>query len=205
MIQHRQTAHILAALIALTAGAGLLLQFIALLTSHSVPGTLWVMSRFFTITTNLAIVLIFTGIALGRPRFSQPRLLAGLTLSILLVGVVYGLLLQGVMIPKGLGIPANFLMHKVTPVLVPLYWLGFVSKGAVRRIDPLLWAGYPFAYLFYALARGLGGDRYAYPFIDPAQHGWHSVAITVTVIAAGFLVAGYGLFWLDRRLAARGR
>jgi hypothetical protein len=205
MIQHRKMAHILATLIALTAWAGLTLQFIALLPVHSMLGALWTMSRFFTITTNLAIALIFSAIAIGRSQFTHSRLLAGLTLSILLVGIVYALLLQGVMIPKGLGIPANFLMHKITPVLVPLYWLGFVRKGDVRRGDPVWWASYPFAYLFYALARGLGGDKYAYPFIDPAQHGWHGVAIYVTVIAAGFLVAGYGLFWLDRSLAARGR
>jgi hypothetical protein len=204
MITTRKAAGTFAALIALTALTGLVLQFIALLTAHSPLGVLLVMSRFFTITTNLAIALIFSGIAIGGPRFTHPRLLAGLTLSILLVGVVYALLLQGVMISKGLGIPANVLMHKVTPLLVPLYWLGFVRKGDVRRDDPVWWATYPFAYLLYALARGLGGDKYAYPFIDPTQHGWYSVALYVMVIAAGFLVAGYGLFWLDGRLAARG-
>jgi len=201
MIQNSPQARICAALIAITATTGLILQFTALLSTHSVLGTLWTMSRFFTITTNLAIAIIYIGIALGQSAWASPRRLAGLTLAIMLVGIVYGLLLRGVMIPTGLGIPANVLMHQVTPIAVPIYWVGFARKGDVRAADPLWWALYPFAYLLYALARGICGDRYAYPFVDPAQHGWHSVAINVAAIAAGFLGAGYALYWLDGKLA----
>jgi hypothetical protein len=201
MLNAPRTARLCAAAIAFAAWTGLILQFAALLTTHSVLGTLWTMSRFFTITTNLAIAILFALLAIGHRRSSHPRLLAGVMVAILLVGVVYGLLLEGLMPLKGLAIPANFLMHKVTPILVPLYWLGFVSKGHIHRGDPARWSIYPFAYLFYALARGLAGDRYAYPFIDPSRHGWLSVAIYVLVIASGFLIAGYALLRIDRKLA----
>ncbi|MDB5686410.1 MAG: hypothetical protein JWR77_999 [Rhizorhabdus sp.] len=199
------TIRIFATLIAAIAWLGLAMQFATILASHgSIGVSLWIFLRFFTISTNLAIAILFTIMAAGRRRQS-PRLMAGISLAILLVGIVYGVLLQGQPKPADHNVIADLLLHKVTPVLVPLFWLCCVPKGAVRPVDPLLWALYPFGYLFYALARGLGGDRYAYFFIDPATQGWGGVAAYVAVIALGFILAGYALFWADRRLRPAAR
>jgi hypothetical protein len=202
MIAADRTARIFAFVIALIATAGLVLQFDVILTGRgSVAEALWIYLRFFTITTNLLVALAFGVIGIGGRHKVPARLLGGLTLAILLVGIVYGLLLQGLHRFTGEALIADTLMHKIVPALVPLYWLAAVPKGRIRKGDPLRWAIYPFAYLFYALARGLAGDRYAYPFIDPAKAGWLAVGINVALIAGGFLITGYLLAWLDRRLA----
>ncbi|SDD85829.1 hypothetical protein SAMN05444678_1277 [Sphingomonas sp. YR710] len=204
MIAADRTARIFAIGIALVAATGLVLQFDVILTGHgSVAEALWVYLRFFTITTNMLVALAFGTIGIGGRHKLHPRLLGGLTLAILLVGIVYGLLLQGLHHLVGEALIADTLMHKIVPVLVPLYWLAAVPKGHIRKGDPLRWAIYPFAYLFYALARGLAGDRYAYPFIDPGKAGWAVVGINVALIAGGFLITGYLLAWIDRRLARR--
>ena len=83
-----------AALIALVCWAGIALQFSATYANqHDVLLTLWVLGRFFTIITNLAVGIAMTRIGLGG-RVS-PFVLGGLTLAILLVGIVYLTLLRG--------------------------------------------------------------------------------------------------------------
>ena len=85
-----------AALIALVAWVGLVVQFAVLFGSRgSAVAALWVMLRFFTILTNLLVAVLFTGIAAGRPAFAAPWAVAGTTLAILLVGIIYVLLLRG--------------------------------------------------------------------------------------------------------------
>jgi hypothetical protein len=59
----------------------------------------------------------------------------------------------------------------------------------------------PLAYFPYALARGALDGRYPYPFIDVGTLGWARVLGNAAAIAAAFLIAGYALVWLDRRLS----
>lgn len=194
----RRTA---AAFIALVAWAGLVIQFDAVLgRTESWAGAAWVMVAYFTVVTNLVVAVTFTGIAAGLATFASPRLAAGLSLSILLVGCVYHLLLRGLLELSGGDLTADWILHTVTPVLVSLYWILSVRKGALTRRDPLLWSLYPLVYLVYALGRGAIEGRYAYPFIDVRALGWPATLVNAVVIALGFLAAGYALVWLDRRL-----
>jgi hypothetical protein len=190
-----------AALVAAVAWAGLALQFNATFgKTHDVPAALWALLRFFTIISNLAVAVIFTAIASGYGIRRATSLVAGLSLAILLVGVVYALLLEGREHLTGTAIPANVLLHKVTPVLVPLWWLIFVPKGRLNGSAPLRWALFPSAYLPYALVRGTIEGRYPYPFLNVAKFGGLQVAINCLGIAAGFLIAGYALVLLDRAM-----
>ncbi|WP_394889227.1 hypothetical protein ACG873_28785 [Mesorhizobium sp. AaZ16] len=58
-------------------------------------GALWALIGYFTITTNLLVAIVFTGVTLRSTAFESSWLLGGTLLSILLVGVVYALLLRG--------------------------------------------------------------------------------------------------------------
>ena len=195
---------IAAALIALVCWLALAVQFRATLgQTGSVAETLWILLRFFTVLTNLLVGVVMSGIALGSLRFASPRLLGFVTLAILLVGIVYMTLLRGLLELSGGALLADMLLHKVTPVLVPLYWLAFVRKGGLGRRDPLIWCLFPLAYFAYALVRGAIEGRYAYPFIDLASLGPARVALNALLIAAAFLAAGFAFVWLDGRLARR--
>ena len=199
-------ARLLAAVIALTAWVGVGVQFHAS-SAHDGPplATLWSMARYFTILANLALAVTFTGVALDRRGFGRPSLLGGVTLAILLVGVVFSLLLSGIVVLRGADERlANFLMHYATPILTPLFWLGYARKGALRRRDPLIWAVFPLSYLGFALLRGAADGRYPYGFIDVGKIGWAQVGINAAAISAGFLLAGEVMLWLDRRLARQG-
>ncbi len=195
-------ARLAAALIALAAVVGILIHVEAQMrASGSILTMAWVLLGYFTILTNLLVALVFGALALGLG--VSPRLVGGTTLAIALVGIVYSLLLQGLVELTAGSAVANVLMHQVTPAAGLLFWLLFTPKGTLRLREPLLWAIYPLAYLVYALLRGASAGKYAYPFIDLGKLGAGQVTINVVLISIGFLVAGWLMVGLDRWLGAR--
>ncbi len=192
-------ARLAALLIALVAWVGLAVQLQASIgLTGSAGAALWAMARFFTVLTNLLVALTFTVAALrGR---ASPFALGGATLAILLVGIVFALLLNGLVELSGGALLADALLHRATPVLVPVWWLAFSPKGGLKQTDPFLWMLYPLCYFAYALARAQLDGRYPYPFMDAGRLGWLQTGLNAVEVAAGFLLAGLLLVWLDRRL-----
>jgi hypothetical protein len=185
-----------AALVALVCWAGLSIQFaVTYGHQHRIVATLWILARFFTILTNLLVALAMTWVAIGR-RVS-PVVLGGLTLAIMLVGIIYGLLLRGLHPLEGPALVADMLLHDVSPVVMALWWLLFAPRARLGWNAPLWWALYPLTYLVYVLARGQFDGRYPYPFIDVPKLGWTQTALNVGGIALGFILAGFALVWID--------
>jgi hypothetical protein len=198
------TPRLAAALIALVCWVGLALNFSATYAHQGhVLATLWRLGHFFTIISNLALALAMTMIALGG-RVS-PFIQSGLTLAILLVGIVYTVLLRGLHPLTGHALLADHLLHYVSPVAMAVYWLLFTPHGKLRWKDPICWAVFPSIYFVYVIARGLGGDSYPYPFIDLRKLGEVQTAINALGIAAGFVLCGFVLVGIDRHLLGRGR
>lgn len=194
---------IAAAGVAAIAWIGLAVQCFAVYDQNSsVLLTLWIVLGFFTITTNILVAVVFTGVAANRTLLCSDGMLGGTLLSIVLVGVIYTLLLHGSTELSGGSAVANVLLHMVTPVIVPLFWIFFARKGGLTWRHPLLWAIYPLVYLAYALARGAATGKYAYPFINVNQLGWGQTALNAAVIAVGFMLCGFAVVWVDRRLGA---
>jgi hypothetical protein len=191
-----------AALIALAAWAGLAVQFAATFgQTGSLPETLWILLRFFTVVTNLLVAIVMTRVAIGR-RVSA-FVLAGLTLAIVFVGLVYATLLHGLVELSGLALTADVLLHYVVPVAMAVYWPAFAPKIGLQFRDPLLWCVYPLAYLFYVVVRGSVDGRYPYPFIDVATLGCGRILLNSLMLLAAYLLAGLVLVALGRLLARR--
>lgn len=166
----------------------------------SLLGAAWVLADYFTVTTNLFVAVVFSIVAL-RPGSVSTRLLGFVTINIGLVGVIYALLLRGLAeLTAGAAI-ANVLLHMVTPMVVPVFWLLCVPRGRLTNRDPLIWALYPIAYLVYALIRGTAQGHFAYPFINYVELGIPQVAATVVIITLAYLLAGGLMVLLDKRLA----
>ncbi len=197
-------SRIAAAGIAIVAWGGLIVQCVALYYENSsILLTLWIVFAFFTILTNLLVAVVFTAIAAGRTKLCSAGIVAGTMLFIVLVGVTYTLLLHGMLELSGGSAVANVLLHMVTPVLVPIFWIIFVPKGELTWRHPLLWAIYPLAYLAYDMTRGTVTGKYAYPFLNVTVIGWQRTAINALCIAVAFMVAGYATVWIDNRIGAR--
>jgi hypothetical protein len=185
-----------AALIAIVCWAGLAIQFATTYgAQHDVTTTLWVLARFFTILTNLLVAVTMTWVAVGRKVSAE--VLGGVTLAILLVGLVYMTLLRGLLHLSGPALLADTLLHKVSPVSMALWWLFFAPRAKLRWSAPIWWGLYPLGYLIYALVRGHFDGRYPYPFINVVRLGWTQTALNVGGIALGFILAGIALVWID--------
>lgn len=186
---------------ALACWAGLALQFTSTQgQTHDVGQTLWIIARFFTILTNFALGIVMTLTALRR-RLS-PFLLGGVTIAIILVGIVYAVLLAGLHELHGIALAADFLLHKVSPVAMAAWWLLFAPHGKLRWSAATGWSLYPLAYFAYALARGQADGKYPYPFMDVGKLGWQQTLLNAGGIAFGFILAGLLLVALDRALPA---
>jgi hypothetical protein len=198
------TSRIAAAPLAFIAWSGLLIQLNATWNLEgSLGSAIWALVWYFTITTNLLVAIVFTGIAAGRSSFAGPSLVGSATIYILLVGVIYGLLLHGLVELSGGSAVANVLLHMVTPVMVPIFWLFFTPKGRLNGRDPLRWAIYPLGYLFYTLIRGEFTHRYPYPFLNVNELGLTGTLLNAFFIAIAFLAASWLFVWLDSSLGSR--
>ena len=192
-----------AGLIALVCWVGLGVRF-SVSYEHigRVAGTLWVLARYFTIISNLLLAIELTRVALGA-RISPFRL-GGLTITMMLVGIVYALLLQGLFHQTGAALFADHVMHKFSPIAMPLFWLFLVPHGRLKWSAPLWWSLLPITYFVYAIIRGLITHRYPYPFMNVGKIGPGETALNAAAIAVTFIAAGYAMVWLDhRRLLGR--
>lgn len=187
----------LAAGVAIVCWAGLAIQLsVTLGATHSLPAALWALARFFTILTNFIVALAMTWIATGRR--ASPQALGGLTLSIILVGAVYWTLLEGLHRLTGAAHLADILLHKLSPLLMILWWLLFAPRARLRWKVPAWWLLYPLVYLAYVLVRARFDGRYPYPFLDVAHIGWLQTMLNAGGIALAFLIAGLTLVWIDQ-------
>jgi hypothetical protein len=198
------TAHrITAALIALAALIGVGWQFQLNGSKPDLAPWLdraWDMLRYFTIITNLLVVGLLGGVALGRKVGANAMLT--ITLSIIMVGIIYRLLLA----PEvPLQVPnwyPDFLMHVAVPVLVPLWWLAFADKS-LRLAQMPLWLSLPAVYCVYALTRGLITGSYPYFFFDIGRFGFGTVLLYCAGLVAVFALCGLVLWAVARAMSRR--
>jgi hypothetical protein len=188
---------IVAVVVAIACWIGLGIQFSASYADHvDLISTLWSLGRFFTILTNLLVAVTMTWVAVGKK--VSVNFIGGVTLAIILVGVVYVTLLQGLRVLTGAHLLADILLHKVSPILMTLWWLFFAPRAKLRWSAALWWIAYPLAYLIYVLARGHLDHKYPYPFLDVAKIGWTQTLLNMGGMAVGFVLAGLLLIWIDR-------
>lgn len=165
---------------------------------------IWVYLGYFTILSNLiaALALVLPVLsprsAAGR-FFARPGSITAIAVYMLLVGIAYNLLLRGVWNPQGWQLVADNLLHCSNPLLFAIYWWFAGRSRELSYAAMGVWALYPIGYLVYAVARGLSGDFYAYPFIDVAQLGFARVMLNAFAVALGFFALAASLIALGRR------
>lgn len=196
------------AIIALVAGAGLVLQLILHLRVAQTMGltTTEALLRFFgyfTILVNIAVAVIATARLLrpGRPFPSVP-LQSAVTWLIAVVGITYFFLLRNLWRPEGLQWWVDVSLHYATPVLCVVYWLAFVPRGPLRWSHPWIWLVLPIVYGAFALWRGSISGFYPYPFIDASALEKTQLALNAFIALGCFLVVGHLLVAYDRWLAS---
>ncbi|WP_298496593.1 Pr6Pr family membrane protein [uncultured Maritimibacter sp.] len=193
-------ARLFVIIIALAAWAGLVAQFFLTLEDYPTVGaTLWRLARYFTILTNLMVAVSYTVMAATGRRLASGWL-AGLTLWITIVAVIYHALLANYD-KTGLDLVADHLVHTVVPALVVIWWIAFAPHNRLGWKVAAIWLVWPLGYLGYVLVRGAFDGIYPYFFLDVGRFGASQVALNVVGLGLAFWLAGLGMIALARRRA----
>ncbi|MFF4471835.1 Pr6Pr family membrane protein [Streptomyces sp. NPDC001599] len=192
-------------LIALLALTGVAIELLA----AGIPPTT-ALSHF---TVQSGILLALVMLASARCAWSAHHPLPGALTGAALFYVVAAALVHHVLLahassplatPDGTGTAwqtaATHLLHTAVPLAAALDWLLLTPAGRLHLRQAPAWLLYPLAYLAFSLARGellLPGaqDRYLYPFLDVAQHGYK-------IVLGNALLIGLALYALAVLLVA---
>lgn len=102
-------------------------------------------------------------------------------------GVVFTLLLSGTDVDTA--IPwVNTVVHELMPIVIVADWLLVPPRSRVGSLQSVAWLSFPLVWTVYTLIRGALTGRYPYPFVDPANGGYASVAVYMVVIMAFMLL-----------------
>lgn len=196
-------ARLCAALIAVLGLVGLAWQFhLQGDTPDLVPwgARAWHMARYYTHLTNLLLALYLARVALTG--ISGANGAMTLTLSILMVGIIYRLLLAPA---EPLAAPnwyPDFILHVAIPVLMALWWLTFADK-TLRLAALPIWLSLPALYCAYALIRGTIAGSYPYFFFDIGRFGVGQVLVYCAGLVAVFALCGLCLWATGRAMSRR--
>ncbi|SFK03066.1 Pr6Pr family membrane protein [Methylocapsa palsarum] len=159
---------------------------------------------YFTMQTNLLVALILT-LSFFQPQsewfLTRTSVQSAVASYIVIVALVYTLLLRNLWNPQGWRLVADRLLHDEIPLLYVLYWIFFMPKGSLTRVDPVLWLIYPLLYFVYILARGAAIGSYPYPFVDVARLGYREVLYNATMFLGAFFALGVTFTGLDRAMS----
>jgi len=139
---------------------------------------------YFTILSNLiGATLLLVGVVRWRtPRSDRiDRLRGGAVVYLMVTFIVFALLLADTDVD--LSIPwVNSVLHEIIPIVIVIDWLIDPPTARLTNRQGLLWLSFPAAWIVYALVRGAIVGRYPYPFLDPANGGYGTVAVYVVMI-----------------------
>lgn len=153
---------------------------------------------FFTIDSNLlAIAVLLIGAARWRsPRTATFDLVRGqAVLCMTVTFLVFAVLLSNTDVDTA--IPwVNAVVHELLPIVLLVDWLidPPVEPLTIRR--GLRWLAFPIAWLVYTLVRGPLAGWYPYPFLDPANGGYGTVALYSVAIAVLGAILAAVIVWL---------
>ncbi|HEV7292165.1 MAG TPA: Pr6Pr family membrane protein [Devosia sp.] len=192
--------------------AALVLQFTlfvpATAETSGVPLALLSFFSFFTILTNLALVLIYLS-ELTSHRwlhwFRHPVTRAMMVAVMGLVTIFYHLLLSGLWQPEGLYLIADRLLHYATTLIYWLWWWRFVPHGHVGWRDLPAMLLPTLIYFGYILLRGAVLGEYPYPILEVGRLGYPAVLFNGFLVALGLAVLCAITIAFDKLLARNPR
>lgn len=158
---------------------------------------------FFTILTNLTLVLIYASELWPRTYlhwFRWPVTRGLMVAAIALVGGFYHFFLAETWDPQGLALIADVSLHYVTPILYVLWWIVFMRHGTLTfgQIPQMLLP--PTIYLIYAMIRGAIVGEYPYTILEANRLGYSAVAINVLMVLFALVALSAITVALDKAL-----
>ena len=192
-------------LISVITWIGLVAQFFLMLSHRELTLAESIVRFFsyFTILTNLLVAIASTVLLMKNSTakekfFSNPSVLAAVTVYIVIVGIIFNILLRPILKMQFPGELVSDILHVVTPVLFLIFWLKYVPKNSLQWKGVFAWLLYPVLYMIYTLVHGAVTHFYPYPFIDINQLGYEQGLINGLLILGAFLLVSLLLVGLGK-------
>ena len=159
----------------------------------------------FTVQSNLVVGFVLI-VSAARPRTRLPEWrdhpFGALVFYLVMTGIIYAVLVAPPDEPWwswDMYWP-QLAHHRLAPLFVTLDWLLVTRTVRGTWWRPIVWLGYPVAFLIFSWVRGAIDGWYVYDFLDPTLDGGWPAALTTTgqvliaflVIAALVPAAGNG-------------
>ena len=160
---------------------------------------------YFTIQSNVIAVAVFLGsVAWWRtsPSAAWELVRGASVLHMTTTFVVFAVLLSGTDVDTA--IPwVDTVLHRVMPLAVMADWVIDPPRHHVPIRTSLRWTTFPLVWLAYTLVRGVIVGWYPYPFLDPADGGYASIAVYVAAILVLGIVLCMVIAWVGNIVGAR--
>jgi len=180
--------------IGLVVGAvALILQFVISMQAYAtagrdIPGSLGVFFSYYTILTNIVLVLIYLSELVGwrwLELFRKLDVTGMMVANMILVMTFVHFFLRGLMQLTGLFALCDTLLHYVTPIIFIVWWVVAVRHGPllVRRVPIMLLP--TFIYFLYVMARGAWVHEYPYPVLNAVTLGYAHVLLNAIYLTLG--------------------
>ncbi|QQR34729.1 Pr6Pr family membrane protein [Devosia oryziradicis] len=186
----------------------LVLQFAltvpAAMETRSLPLALVFFFSFFTILSNLSLVLVYLSeLAPNLPLgvFRLPRVRGMMVAVMALVLLFYHFLLAGSWDPQGPYLVADRLLHYATPLIYAIWWARFVQHGSLKFTDLPAMLLPTLVYFLLILLRGLFVAEYPYFILEVERLGYPAVLLNALIVAAGLAVLSAIVIAIDHLLA----
>ena len=191
--------------------AALATQFVISMQAYAaagrdVPGSLGMFFSFYTILTNIVLVLIYLSeltswgwLSVFRSLDVRGMMLAAMVLVLTFVHF----LLRGLFPLRGLALACDYALHYATPAIYLLWWIVAVPHGPLL-IRKLPWMMLPtFAYFLYVLARGAWVQEYPYPVLNVVRLGYPQVLLNAVYLTIGLGALMLIVIGIDELLGRR--
>jgi hypothetical protein len=145
---------------------------------------------YFTIDSNLiaAAVLIVGAARWNLPNTDGFDLVRGAAVVYMsITGIVFTLLLSNTDVDTAIRW-VNTVVHELMPLVLLADWLVTPPSAKLQLRQGLLWLSFPLVWIVYTIIRGAIVDRYPYPFLDPVNGGYGSVAVYCIAILVAMIV-----------------
>ncbi|WDR05463.1 Pr6Pr family membrane protein [Devosia rhodophyticola] len=190
---------------------GLVVQFVISMQAYAaagrdIPGALGMFLSYYTILTNIIVVLIYLSeisAATWLSLFRHPVLRGLMAANIALVMLFVFFVLRHLTTLEGLFLICDYILHYVAPVLYIVWWSVVARHGALRFDKIGVMLAPTLVYFFYAMARGAWVEEYPYPILNAINLGYGQVLLNAVgmTVGLGSLMALTVLLdnWLGQR------
>jgi hypothetical protein len=163
------------------------------LLNGDVINTLKVFLSYFTVITNIICAVCLTTLLFFENSrsgifFAKASTLTAITVYIVVVGLIYNVVLRGLIHPVGWERVADELLHVVNPIIFLGFWIFYLNKSQLNYKNTFSWLIYPLLYVVFIIIRGYLIDKYPYPFINVAELGYPKALLNTLIILIVFLV-----------------